>query len=157
MSSPFRYAHYLFDNGSYEEAMEQFLASQVDITYVLSLYPSIVLPKTSMVPEPEKLIDMSPDVPYLSRGSSGLSDDMESSPDFDEHSALESKKMSHNTLKALIKYLQKRRFSIIEKATAEVTDEVVLDAVGDNYGAYDSSRFKKSSKVIPGFYFFIFM
>ncbi|KAH8503560.1 hypothetical protein H0E87_014735 [Populus deltoides] len=141
-----RYAHYLFDNGSYEEAMEQFLASQVDITYVLSLYPSIVLPKTSMVPEPEKLIDMSPDVPYLSRGSSGLSDDMESSPDFDEHSALESKKMSHNTLKALIKYLQKRRYSIIEKATAEVTDEVVLDAVGDNYGAYDSSRFKKSSK-----------
>jgi hypothetical protein len=110
-----------------------------------------------MVPEPEKLIDMSPDVPYLSRGSSGLSDDMESSPDFDEHSALESKKMSHNTLKALIKYLQKRRYSIIEKATAEVTDEVVLDAVGDNYGAYDSSRFKKSSKVIPGFYFFIFM
>ncbi|KAJ6678618.1 VACUOLAR SORTING PROTEIN 39 [Salix viminalis] len=141
-----RYAHYLFDNGSYEEAMEQFLASQVDITYVLSLYPSIVLPKTSMVPEPEKLIDISPDAPYLSRGSSGLSDDMESSPDFDEHSALESKKMSHNTLMALIKYLQKRRYSIIEKATSEGTDEVVLDAVGDNYGAYDSSRFKKSSK-----------
>ena len=132
--------------------MEQFLASQVDITYVLSLYPFIVLPKTSMVPEPEKLIDMSPDAPYLSRGSSGLSDDMESSPDFDEHSALESKKMSHNTLMALIKYLQKRKYSIIEKATSEGTDEVVLDAVGDNYEAYDSSRFKKSNKVITHFY-----
>ncbi|PNT36366.1 hypothetical protein POPTR_005G123000v4 [Populus trichocarpa] len=146
-----RYAHYLFDNGSYEEAMEHFLASQVDIIYVLSLYPSIVLPKTSLVPEREKLIDISQDAPYLSRGSCGLSDIMEPSPpihlsDFDEHSALESKKMSHNTLMALIKYLQKRRFGIVEKATAEGTDEVVLDAVGDNYGPYDSNRFKKSNK-----------
>lgn len=146
-----RYAHYLFDNGSYEEAMEHFLASQVDITYVLSLYPSIVLPKTSILPEPEKLMDISSDAPYLSRGSSGLSDDMESSlppqyTDFDEHASLESKKMSHNTLMALIKFLQKKRYSIIEKATAEGTEEVVLDAVGDNFGPYDSSRFKKSNK-----------
>uniref|UniRef100_A0A2P2JQK0 CNH domain-containing protein n=1 Tax=Rhizophora mucronata TaxID=61149 RepID=A0A2P2JQK0_RHIMU len=146
-----RYAHYLFDNGSYEEAMEHFLASQVDITYVLSLYPSIVLPKTSMVPEPEKLIDISSDALYLSRGSSGLSDDMESSPpsqlsEFDEHTELESKKMSHNTLMALIKFLQKKRYSIIEKATSEGTEEVVLDAAGVNFGPYDSSRFKKTNK-----------
>ncbi|KAJ4851461.1 Vam6/Vps39-like protein [Turnera subulata] len=142
-----RYAHYLFENGSYEEAMDQFLASQVDITYVLSLYPSIILPKTSMIPEPEKLVDISSDAPYLSRGSSGVSDDMESSlPEFDEHAALESKKMSHNTLMALIKFLQKKRYSIIEKATAEGTEEVVLDAVGDNFGPYDSARFKKANK-----------
>ncbi|KDP38604.1 hypothetical protein JCGZ_05311 [Jatropha curcas] len=146
-----RYAHYLFDNGSYEEAMEHFLASQVDMTYVLSLYPSIVLPKTSILLEPEKLMDISSDAPYLSRASSGVSDDMESSlppqlTDFDEHFSLESKKMSHNTLMALVKFLQKKRCSIIEKATAEGTEEVVLDAVGDNFGPYDSSRFKKSSK-----------
>ncbi|KAJ8764545.1 hypothetical protein K2173_006285 [Erythroxylum novogranatense] len=146
-----RYAHYLFDNGSYEEAMEHFLASQVDITYVLSLYPSIVLPKTFMVPEPEKLMDISSDAAYLSRGSSGLSDDMESSPpsqllELNEHTELESKKISHNTLMALIKYLQKKRYNIIEKATAEGTEEVVLDAVGDNFGPYDSSRFKKTNK-----------
>ncbi|XP_065851634.1 vacuolar sorting protein 39 [Euphorbia lathyris] len=146
-----RYAHYLFDNGSYEDAMEHFLASQVDITYVLSLYPSIILPKTSMVPETEKLLDISSDPPRLSRGSSGMSDDMESSPpsqftEFDEHAALESKKMNHNTLMALIKFLQKKRYSIIEKATAEGTEEVVSDAVGDNFGPYDSSRFKKSNK-----------
>ncbi|KAJ4880264.1 Uncharacterized protein Rs2_37318 [Raphanus sativus] len=36
-------------NGSYEEAMEHFLASQVDITHVLSMYPSILLPKTTMI------------------------------------------------------------------------------------------------------------
>ncbi|KAI8012193.1 Vacuolar sorting protein 39, partial [Camellia lanceoleosa] len=64
----------------------------------------------------------------------------------DESAALESKKMSHNTLMVLIKFLQKKRYSIIEKATAEGTEEVVSDAVGDNYVSYDSNRFKKSSK-----------
>ncbi|CAN6680331.1 unnamed protein product [Malus baccata var. baccata] len=144
-----RYAHHLFDNGAYEDAMEHFLASQVDITYVLSLYPSIVLPKTTMVAVPEKLMDISGDSSYLSRGSSGLSDDMEHSLpsvlESEESAALESKKMSHNTLMALIKFLQKKRYGIIEKATAEGTEEVVLDAVGDNFVSYES-RFKKSNK-----------
>ncbi|KAG6729618.1 hypothetical protein I3842_01G038400 [Carya illinoinensis] len=131
--------------------MEHFLASQIDMTYVLSLYPSIILPKTTMIPEPEKLVDISWDASYLSRGSSGLSDDMEALPspqlsESDEHAALESKKMSHNTLMALIKFLQKKRYGIIEKATAEGTEEVVLDAVGDNFASYDSSRFKKTTK-----------
>ncbi|KAJ0039961.1 hypothetical protein Pint_28286 [Pistacia integerrima] len=149
----YRYAHYLFDNGSYEEAMEHFLASQVDITYVLSLYPSIVLPKTTMVPEPEKMLDSTWDASDLSRASSGVSDDMESSSpqqllELDESAALESKKMSHNTLMALIKFLQKKRGSVIEKATAEGTEEVVLDAVGDNFASYESTRFKKSNKAV---------
>lgn len=132
--------------------MEHFLASQVDITYVLSLYQSIVLPKTTIIPQPEKMVDISGDEAPLSRGSSGISDDMEStSPlyllESEDNSALESKKMSHNTLMALIKYLQKRRQSIIEKATAEGTEEAVSDAVGDTYGVYDSSKYKKSTKV----------
>ncbi|EOX91102.1 Vacuolar sorting protein 39 [Theobroma cacao] len=143
-----RYAHYLFDNGCYEEAMEHFLASQIDITYVLTLYPSIVLPKTTTVPEPEKLLDLSLDASQLSRGSSGLSDDLETffpqSSESDENAALEFKKMSHNTLMALIKFLQKKRFSVLEKAAAEGTEEVVLDAVGDDF---TSARFKKSNKV----------
>ncbi|XP_068336802.1 vacuolar sorting protein 39-like [Pyrus communis] len=144
-----RYAHHLFDNGAYEDAMEHFLASQVDITYVLSLYPSMVLPKTTMVAVPEKLMDISGDSSYLSRGSSGLSDDMEhplpSVLESEESAALESKKMSHNTLMALVKFLQKKRYGIIEKATAEGTEEVVLDAVGDNFVSYES-RLKKSNK-----------
>nr|KYP66763.1 Vam6/Vps39-like protein [Cajanus cajan] len=143
-----RYAHYLFDNGSYEEAMEHFLASQVDITYVLSLYSSIILPKTTIVHDPEKL-DIYGDASYLTRGSSGGSDDMEPSStshmsEYDEYAALESKKMNHNMLMALIKYLQKKRFSFIEKATAEGTEEVVLDAVGDNFASYN--RLKKTNK-----------
>lgn len=132
--------------------MEHFLASQVEITYVLSLYPSIILPKTTAVPEPEKLTDISWDSSHLSRASSDVSDDMELPlpphlSESDESAALQSKKMSHNTLMALIKYLQKKRFSVIEKATAEGTEEVVLDAVGDNYSLYDSNRFKKLNKV----------
>ncbi|GLT39132.1 hypothetical protein SLA2020_133390 [Shorea laevis] len=143
-----RYAHHLFDNGSYEEAMEHFLASQVDITYVLSLYPSIILPKTTVIPEPEGIMDMSLDAPHLSRGSSGLSDDIESSlppqiSESDENTALEFKKMSHNTLMAIIKFLHKKRYSIVEKAAAEGTEEVVLDAVGDSF---TSTRSKKSNK-----------
>ncbi|MCD7449003.1 Vam6/Vps39-like protein, partial [Datura stramonium] len=143
-----RYAHFLFENGSYEEAMEHFLASQVEITYVLALYPSIVVPKSSFIPEPQKFVDVG-DAPYLSRASSGLSDDLDSSPsnvlESDEMD-IESKKMSHNTLMALIKYLQKKRYSVIEKATAEGTEEVVSDAVGDNFISYGTSRSKKPTK-----------
>lgn len=132
--------------------MEQFLASQVDITHVLSMYPSIILPKTTIIPQPEKMVDISGDEASLSRGSSNISDDMESSSpryflESEDNAALESKKMSHNTLMALIKYLQKRRPAIIEKATSEGTEEVISDAVGKTYGAYDSSKSKKSSKV----------
>ncbi|KAG5407777.1 hypothetical protein IGI04_013896 [Brassica rapa subsp. trilocularis] len=142
-----RFAHYLFENGSYEEAMEHFLASQVDITHVLSMYPSILLPKTTMIPPPDKMLDISGEEASLSRGSSGFSDDMESSfLESEGNAALESKKMSHNTLMALIKYLQKKRPSIIEKATSEGTEEVISDAVGKTYGAYDSSKTKKSNK-----------
>ncbi|KAL2552905.1 Vacuolar sorting protein 39 [Forsythia ovata] len=146
-----RYAHYLFENGNYEEAMEHFLASQVEITYVLPFYPSIILPKSSVMPEPEKYTDITREVPDLSRGSSGMSDDTESSPpllvlDSEESADLESKKMSHNTLMALIKFLQKRRYSIIEKAAAEGTEEAVSDAVGNNFVSYGTSRSKKASK-----------
>ncbi|XP_013598746.1 PREDICTED: vam6/Vps39-like protein [Brassica oleracea var. oleracea] len=142
-----RFAHYLFENGSYEEAMEHFLASQVDITHVLSMYPSITLPKTTMIPPPDKMLDISGEEASLSRGSSGFSDDMESSfLESEGNAALESKKMSHNTLMALIKYLQKKRPGIIEKATSEGTEEVISDAVGKSYGAYDSSKTKKSNK-----------
>ncbi|XP_057434898.1 vacuolar sorting protein 39-like [Lotus japonicus] len=146
-----RYAHHLFDNCSYEEAMEHFLESQVDITYVLSLYPSIILPKTTIVHEPEKFMDIFEDALCLSRGSSTMSDDMEPSPashisESDENAELESKKMSHNMLMALIKFLHKKRYSVIEKATAEGTEEVVLDAVGDNFASYNSSRHKKITK-----------
>ncbi|KAH0700255.1 hypothetical protein KY290_015022 [Solanum tuberosum] len=143
-----RYAHFLFENGSYEEAMEHFVASQVEITYVLALYPSIIVPKSSCIPEPQKFADVA-DAAYLSRGSSGLSDDLDSPPsdvfESDEMD-IESKKMSHNTLMALIKYLQKKRYSVIEKATTEGTEEVVSDAVGDNFVSYGTDRSKKPTK-----------
>ncbi|KAK4490604.1 hypothetical protein RD792_001291 [Penstemon davidsonii] len=144
-----RYAHYLFENGSYEDAVEHFLASQVEISYVLSLYPSIILPKSFVILEQEKYVDVSGDNPDLSRGSSSMSDDLESSLPhvFDSESAdLESKKMSHNTLMALIKFLQRKRYSVVEKAAAEGTEEAVSDAVGNNFVAYGNTRSKKPSK-----------
>ncbi|KAH6812688.1 Vacuolar sorting protein 39 [Perilla frutescens var. frutescens] len=146
-----RYAHYLFENGNYEEAMENFLASQVEINYVLSLYPSIILPKSSVVPEPDQYMDADGEAPVLSRGSSGMSDDMESSLplhalDYEERTDLESRKMSHNTLMALIKFLQRKRFGIVEKAAAEGTEEVVSDAVGHSFVSYGNNRQRKSNK-----------
>lgn len=148
--SRFRYAHYLFENGSYEEAMEHFLESQVEMTYVLSLYPSITIPKSSILAETERFVDITGDASDLSRGSSGFSDDLDSLPQLsesDESAALESKKINHNTLMALIKFLQKKRFSIVDKATAEGTDEVVSDAVGRHYKSYETSRHNKLNKV----------
>ncbi|XP_010263662.1 PREDICTED: vam6/Vps39-like protein [Nelumbo nucifera] len=146
-----RYGHYLFDNGNYEEAMEQFLASQVEITYVLALYPSIILPKSEVISEMQNVPEFTWDGSHLSRVSSDASDDMESSSplhlvESDETATLESKKMSHNTLMALIKFLQKKRYNILERATIEGTEEVVSDAVGDGHIAYDLNRPKSSNK-----------
>lgn len=130
--------------------MEHFLESQVEMTYVLSLYPSITIPKTSILSVTEGFMDITGDASDLSRGSSGISDDLDSVPQLsesDESAALESKKMSHNTLMALIKFLQKKRFSVVDKATAEGTEEVVSDAVGRHYKSYETSRHNKSNKV----------
>ena len=129
--------------------MDHFVSSQVNITYVLSLYPSIIIPKSAAIPEPEKFEDISGDL-YLSRGSSGMSDDIETpspySLDADKDEDLESKKMNHNTLMALVKYLHKKRSTIVEKAAAEGTEEVVSDAVG-NFTSYGGGRSRKATKV----------
>lgn len=131
--------------------MDHFLASQVDITYVLSLYPSIIVPNSTVLPEPEKVVDFGWDTSDLSRCSSGMSDEMDASPrapiDVEENSSVQSKIVSHNTLMALIKFLQKKRYNIIEKAAAEGTDEAVSDAFSVNFRSYDSNRSKKSNRV----------
>ncbi|PIA52660.1 hypothetical protein AQUCO_01000493v1 [Aquilegia coerulea] len=146
-----RYGHSLFDIARYEEAMEQFLASQVDVTYVLSLFPSIVQPKSLAIREPEKVADYAGDVSYLSRASSDASEDTEFSPpshmlDSDNNTLLESQKTSYNSLVALVKFLQKKRYTILERATAEGTEEIVLDAVGESNLSSDSSRSKYAYK-----------
>ncbi|CAL4926989.1 unnamed protein product [Urochloa decumbens] len=141
-----RYGHFLFDSGSYEEAMEQFSDSHVDITYVLSLYPSIVLPQTHIIGEHDKLLDMH----ELARESSDAADEMESYSlqlhESDDKSPLEVKKMSHNALVALVKYLQKKRSGIIERATAEVTEEVVSGAVHHSLILSEPYKPKKPNK-----------
>lgn len=131
--------------------MEQFLASQVDITYVLSLYPSITLPKDLTIVEPEKYQEMT-EAFYLSRVSSDVSDDMESSLpsqfyESDDKSAVEDKKMSYNAIMALVKYLQRKRYSVIDRATAEVTEEVVSDAVQGSITISEPYGSKSYSKV----------
>ncbi|KAK9066891.1 hypothetical protein SSX86_014215 [Deinandra increscens subsp. villosa] len=141
-----RYAHHLFENGRYEDAMVHFVASQVEITHVLSLYPSIVLPKLPFSAESEEKGDLAGD----SHPSRGSSDDMDSSPtclpESDDRPTIEPKKMSHNTLIALVKFLLKKRPTIVGKAAAESTEEVVLDAVGHTSVINESSRLKKSTK-----------
>uniref|UniRef100_A0A0D3FN93 CNH domain-containing protein n=1 Tax=Oryza barthii TaxID=65489 RepID=A0A0D3FN93_9ORYZ len=141
-----RYGHFLFDNGSYEEAMEQFSDSHVDITYVLSLYPSLVLPQTHIIGEHDRLQDL----PELARESSDVTDDMEPYSlqlhETDDKSPLEIKKMSHNALIALVKYLHKKRNGIIERATAEITEEVVSGAVHHSSILSESYRSKKPNK-----------
>lgn len=126
--------------------MEEFLASQVDIAYVLSLYPSIVLPNLHTIPVPEKFVDSNDEL-LLSRASSDASDEIESSLLSQQNESgnpmLENKKMNYNALMALVKFLQKKRYGIFERATAEVTEEVVQDSIS----SYEPYRSKSSSKV----------
>ncbi|KAJ4791315.1 Vam6/Vps39-like protein [Rhynchospora pubera] len=144
-----RYGHYLFDNGNYEEAMEQFLASQVDITYILSLYPSLILPKLAHTTVHDKA-ESTESSSQLSRQSSEASDEMEAGlatqAQLGELDEKETKKMNHNALMALVKYLQKRRSGIVERATVEVTDEVVSGAVHDGLSLSEPYRSKPSAK-----------
>ncbi|KAG0503715.1 hypothetical protein HPP92_003787 [Vanilla planifolia] len=143
-----RYGHYLFDSGNYEKAMEQFFAAQVDITYVLSLYMSIILPKGLTFVEPEKFPELE-DASYLSRVSSDLYDDMETpfpSQLYDDKSAVEDKKLSFAATMALVKYLERKRHSIIERATAEVTEEVVSEAVQNSITISEAYGSKISTK-----------
>ncbi|KAJ4967639.1 hypothetical protein NE237_014340 [Protea cynaroides] len=142
-----RYGHSLYDNGSYEAAMEQFLASSVDITYVLSLYPSIVLPRAHTFSEPEKVADLASDALDLYQVSSAASDEMDpSSPShlLENDDKIASKIINHNALMALIKFLQKKRYSIIERATVEGTEEAVSDAVQESIKSSRSSNTGKS-------------
>ncbi|XP_022774747.1 uncharacterized protein LOC111316840 [Durio zibethinus] len=96
--------------------MKHLLASQVDITYVLFLHPSIFLPQTTAVTELEKLMDLSLDDSQLSRGLSGLLNDLETLllqlSQSDESAVFELKRISHDTLMALIKFLQKIKASM---------------------------------------------
>ncbi|KAF7052366.1 hypothetical protein CFC21_060477 [Triticum aestivum] len=144
-----RYGHFLFDNGSYEEAMEQFSDAHVDITYVLSLYPYLVLPQTHIIGEHDKLQDLQ----ELARESSDATDEMEAYSlqlhDSDDKSPLENKKMSHNALIALVKYLQKKRNGIIDRATSEVTEEVVSGAVHHSLNLSEPYKAKKPNKKRP--------
>lgn len=129
--------------------MEQFFASQVDTTYILSLYPSLILPKVAHTTLPDKA-ESTESSSQLSRQSSDASDEMEAGStaptQLGELDEKESKKMNHNALMALVKYLQKRRSAIIERATVEVTDEVVSGAMHDGLSLSDPYRLK-SSKV----------
>jgi hypothetical protein len=127
--------------------MEQFSDAHVDITYVLSLYPSLVLPQTHILGEHDKFQDL----PELARESSDVTDEMESYTlqlhDSDDKSPLENKKMSHNALIALVKYLQKKRNGIIDRATSEVTEEVVSGAVHHSLILSEPYKAKKPNKV----------
>ncbi|KAJ3672865.1 hypothetical protein LUZ60_006239 [Juncus effusus] len=115
-----RYGHYLFNNGKYEDSMDQFLASQVDLTYVLSLFPSLTLPTLSH--SATEKAESTESSSRLSRQSSDASDELEK----DEKEEKDEKRMGRNSLVALVKYLQKRRNGFVERATVEVTDEVVM-------------------------------
>ncbi|GLJ18916.1 hypothetical protein SUGI_0338060 [Cryptomeria japonica] len=146
-----RYGQYLFDNGSYEEAMQQFLASSLDISAILCLYPSLKLPKNSNDTSSKYMFESSSDMLYeqhLAKTFSNASDEAESgslSQDEDKCKS-SSGKLNHNSLSALIKFLSKRRKRIIGKAAAEDTDEVVAAVVEDASSSVNSWRSSSSVK-----------
>jgi len=153
-----RYGQYLFDNGSYEEAMQQFSASSLNIAMILSLYPSIKLPKTSSVSSSENIFESSSDTlseQHTVKISSDPLDEVEGgslsasqalSSQNEENRKTPSQKPDHNSLTALIKFLLKKRKTIIGKAAAEDTDEVIAAVVEDASASVDSWRSRSSMK-----------
>ncbi|KAH9332093.1 hypothetical protein KI387_004201, partial [Taxus chinensis] len=140
------YGQYLFDNGSYEEAMQQFSASTLDINAILCLYPSLKLPKISNDTSSCSSDTLSEQ--HLTKAFVNALDEAEggSLSQDEEKSKSPSGKLNHNSLTALIKFLSKKRKLIIGKAAAEDTDEVVAAVVEDASSSVDAWRSSRSIK-----------
>ncbi|KAH9313387.1 hypothetical protein KI387_028422 [Taxus chinensis] len=145
-----RYGKYLFDNESYEESMQQFLASTLDINAILCLYPSLTFPKSSNDSSSEHIFESSSGTlsEHLTKTFFNALDEAEgASLSLDEEkSKCSNGKLNRNSLTALIKFLLKRRKTIIGKAAAEDTDEVVAAVVENASSSVDSWRSSSSIK-----------
>eukprot|EP01018_Ginkgo_biloba_P035105 Gb_22462 [translate_table: standard] len=139
--------------------MQQFSTSSLDITAILSLYPSIKIPKITNAASPGNVFESSFDTlseKHLTKTLSDASDEVEAgflsasqvaSTEDEEKGKSLSWKLNHNALTALIKYLFKKRKVIIGKAAAEDTDEVVAAVVEDASTSVDVWRSRSSMKV----------
>ncbi|KAL2632858.1 hypothetical protein R1flu_004337 [Riccia fluitans] len=126
-----RYGHYLFEQGEYVEAMDHFGASSLDLTTILSLFPSVKLPSLVSPVSGDVFSDGHPIGTPTERSRAGLSTDEDTSPSATqaESSKLQDVQQRKIALSALAGFLSSRRRDVIAKAEAEETDAAVAAMV----------------------------
>eukprot|EP00250_Pteridium_aquilinum_P027633 c3535_g1_i1 orf=204-3350(-) len=138
-----RYGQFLFEQKDYAEAMVHFAASSMNLTTVLSLFPSIKLPKFCSNIAPGGLVNVSPiggsDTLDSLDENSQLSGDMEEA-DREEHRNSFSERDKIAGMNALSSYLMSKRGSIVSKAEAEDTAAAVAELVNSKVSAGDSEK-----------------
>lgn len=138
-----RYGQFLFEQKEYAESLQHFAASSMDLTEVLSFFPSLRLPRFySQMGRPH----------YLSPvGSESIDENVQVSGEWEDAEREESRdsfterdKIAGMT--ALVGYLASKRASIVSKAEAEDTDAAVAALVNTTGpAAGDSEKYSKSS------------
>ncbi|KAG6549551.1 hypothetical protein Mapa_008932 [Marchantia paleacea] len=137
-----RYGHYLFEQGQFGEAMEHFGASSLDLTTILSLFPSVKLPSIVSPVSSEPFFEGRPLGTPTERSRAGLSSNQlenasgsQSGPhpsklmNLEENQKLQDIQQRKIALSSLAGFLSSRRTSVIEKAEAEETDAAVAAMV----------------------------
>lgn len=142
-----RYGQFLFEQKEYAESLGHFAASSMDLTAVLSFFPSIKLPKFCSNIAAEGQLQLSP---LGSDSFDTLDENSQLSGDMDEAEGEENRDSFSERDKiaamiALTSYLTSKRGLIVSKAEAEDTDAAVAALVNDKGSAGDSEKQTKSS------------
>ncbi|KAL3694865.1 hypothetical protein R1sor_008516 [Riccia sorocarpa] len=126
-----RYGHYLFEQGEYVEAMDHLGASSLDLTTILSLFPSVKLPSLVSPVSSDVFADGHPIGTPTEMSRAGLSTDEDTSFSGTQVSSQELQDLQQGkiALSALAGYLSSRRRDVIARAEAEETDAAVAAMV----------------------------
>lgn len=146
-----RFAEYLFEQRLYAEAMDHFAASSIDLTALLSLFPSIKLPKAVMrqvAPTPAESEQTPPEQSLPSdQSEDSIADEATSMQSLTPQAVdLSDPRQNKIALSALVTYLMKKRGAVIERAEAEDRDAAVA-AMVEEAGAPRTRKLKASEKV----------
>ncbi|KAH7372762.1 hypothetical protein KP509_17G019800 [Ceratopteris richardii] len=127
-----RYGQFLFEQKDYAESLHHFAASLMDLTEVLSFFPTIHLPKFyRSIERPQFLSHTEYDA---GDESSQMSNEWEETENVENGYSF-SKRDTIAAMSALVAYLTSKRTSIVSRAEAEDTDAAVAALVNDTGSA----------------------
>eukprot|EP00249_Psilotum_nudum_P022700 c28613_g1_i1 orf=68-3187(+) len=150
-----RYGHLLFERGEYTQAMEHFSVSSMDLTAILSLFPSVKLPS---------FVSMHTSGPFLEASASEASSDMaftqasseyvdsmdgnaqepDQKEEVKENMSWYQEKQKNIAFNALAGFLMAKRVALVGKAQAEDTDAAVAAMVQHKCIGNASTDFRRA-------------